>query len=426
MTSSPVSPLGNPPNALTDRGLIAVCLKLGILAIGYVLFAGLIVALERLGSAFNARGWGIVGLGIDVILLSAAVTWLGLKRHPWATSLTPLLGLLLVFLIFAVGDWWLRDLSGGFWTLRNVQTIAAQSATIAVAALGMTMLIISGGIDLSVGTAAALCSVVFAWCLNDDRTIKLAWLGDAAITLPGGLVVALLALLVTGLLCGAINGALTSLLRVVPFIITLGTMTIFLGMGKLLAGSSNVRPPTSAVPEWLGPMVAPQPDRLWLAWPLLPNFAWGVWFVMGLALVTAGILHGTVFGRYVYALGSNEATARLCGINVPRTKILVYTLAGVFVGLAGLFMFARLKEGEPTGGGGLELRVIAAVVIGGGSLSGGRGSVVGALTGAAIMPIIEAGCTSLRFPNPLQDIALGAIIIVAVAFDRWRQRTSED
>ncbi len=409
--------------ALAERGVIGTLLKLAILVVGYLLFAGLIVGMERLGTSLNARGGGIIGLAIDVALLSAVVTWLGIQCHPWATSLTPLLGLLAVFLLFAIGDWWLRDLSGGFWTLRNVQTIAAQSATIAVAALGMTMLMISGGIDLSVGSAAALCSVVFAWFLNDDRTIEL---GSLSYTLPGGLMIALLALLATGILSGAINGALTSLLRVVPFIITLGTMTIFLGLGKLLAGSSNIRPPTSAIPDWLGPMVTPQPDRIWLAWPLLPNFAWGVWFVMGLAILTGGILHGTVFGRHVYALGSNEATARLCGINVPRTKIMVYALAGVFVGLAGLFMFARLKEGEPTGGGGLELRVIAAVVIGGGSLSGGRGSVVGALTGAAIMPIIEAGCTSLRFPNPLQDIALGVIIIIAVAFDRWRQRGGVD
>jgi ribose/xylose/arabinose/galactoside ABC-type transport system permease subunit len=145
-----------------------------------------------------------------------------------------------------------------------------------------------------------------------------------------------------------------------------------------------------------------------------------------LALVTWFILHWTVFGRHVFALGSSEATARLCGIDVSGAKLCVYALGGVFIGLAGLFSFAQLSEGEPTGGSGMELKIIAAVVIGGGSLNGGRGSVVGTLTGAAIMPIILAGCTKLGLANAIQDIALGVIIIAAVALDRWRQGRSGD
>ncbi|HTN73737.1 MAG TPA: hypothetical protein VL096_00765, partial [Pirellulaceae bacterium] len=280
MSTSPTSSSELTDASTGNAWLSQIAIKLGAIVVGYLLFAGLIVALERWGAAMNVRGLGILGLAIDVGLLTALIVWLGWRGNPLASSLGPLLGLLTVFLLFAVGDWWLRDLTGGFWSLRNVQTIAAQSATIAVAALGMTIIMIASGIDLSVGTAAALASVVFAWFLNDDRTVKL---GDISFTLPGGMSVAIVAVLLTGLLIGAINGLLISVLRIVPFIITLGTMMIYLGLGKLLAGSSNIRPPPSAVPDWLGPMVAPVPTPAWLAWPLLPNFAWGVWLVIVLA-----------------------------------------------------------------------------------------------------------------------------------------------
>jgi len=141
-----------------------------------------------------------------------------------------------------------------------------------------------------------------------------------------------------------------------------------------------------------------------------------------LALLVALLLHYTVFGRYLFALGSNELTARLCGINIPLVKLAVYCLAGFFVGVAGVYHFATLKIGNPSEGLGLELQVIAAVVIGGGSLSGGRGSVAGALTGAAIMAVIRSGCDQLEIPNPYQEIIIGAIIIAAVAVDRLRQQ----
>ena len=124
----------------------------------------------------------------------------------------------------------------------------------------------------------------------------------------------------------------------------------------------------------------------------------------------------------MFAIGSNEATARLCGIDVPRTKVLIYLAAGIFVGIAGIYQFARLRSGNPTSGLGMELKVIAAVVIGGGSLSGGRGTVLGTLTGAAIMQTIASGCTQLSISNPWQDIILGVIIVAAVTIDQLRQR----
>jgi ribose/xylose/arabinose/galactoside ABC-type transport system permease subunit len=139
-------------------------------------------------------------------------------------------------------------------------------------------------------------------------------------------------------------------------------------------------------------------------------------------VVLAGVLRYSVFSRHVFAIGSNEATARLCGINVPRTKVLVYFLAGLFVGVAGVYQFARLSSGNPTSGIGIELKMIAAVVIGGGSLSGGRGTVLGTLTGAAIMQTIASGCTQLGITNPWQDIIQGVIIVAAVSVDQIRQR----
>jgi ribose/xylose/arabinose/galactoside ABC-type transport system permease subunit len=151
-------------------------------------------------------------------------------------------------------------------------------------------------------------------------------------------------------------------------------------------------------------------------------FAPVVWLLLALAVVVAAMLKYTVFGRHVFAIGSNEATARLCGINVPATRIAVYTLAGLFVGMAGLLQFSRLTVGDPTSGTGKELPVIAAVVIGGGSLSGGRGSILGTLTGALIMQVISSGCVAIRQPNHVQEIIIGVIIVAAVTIDQVRQR----
>ncbi len=375
------------------------------LVLGYVVMAGLIYQLEALGARWNVRGLGIVGLLIDVALLTAIVVYLGMRGSPLAASLGPLLALLVVVAFFAVGDWWWGNLQGGFWTLRNLRTVAVQTSTVAVAALGMTVIIIAGGIDLSAGTALALCATSLAFCLDHGRSMT----------------VALSACVLTGLLTGLINGALISLLRVVPFIITLGTMTAFLGVGKMIAKETTVRPPLQAIPAWLPAMVTPAPERAWISWPLLPNFGWGVWLCLALAILLAVILHYSVFGRHVFALGSNEATARLCGVSIARTKVTVYAVAGLFVGVAGMYQFARLSTGNPTSGTGLELKIIAAVVIGGGSLQGGRGSVVGTLTGAAIMLVIASGCTALGLKNPVQDIIIGTIIVVAVTLDQFRQ-----
>lgn len=316
------------------------------------------------------------------------------------SSLGPFLALALVIGFFAVADA-LQKEPGNFLSVRNLRTISAQTATVAVAALGMTVIIIAGGIDLSAGTAVALSATVLAWCLKNDAPQALAIISGLG----------------AGCMAGLINGVLISSLRVVPFIVTLGTMTIYLGIGKIIAKETTVRPEVARqVPVWLQELLSTQKDALWLG---LPS---GVWMTLLLATLLAVILRQTVFGRHVYVLGSNESTARLCGINVWADKIALYTLAGFFVGVAGMYQFSRLSSGNPTSGTGMELRIIAAAVIGGASLSGGRGTVLGTLTGAAIMEVIRSGCTQLGLDNPVQDIILGVIIVAAVTLDQIRQR----
>jgi ribose transport system permease protein len=141
---------------------------------------------------------------------------------------------------------------------------------------------------------------------------------------------------------------------------------------------------------------------------------------VALAIVMTLILRNTVFGRRIFALGSNEAAARACGINTNRLKIQVYALAGLFFGLAGVTQMSRLRQGDPTVAVGTELDVIAAVVIGGGSLSGGEGSIPGAIIGALVMSLLRNGCQQMGWPNYVQEIIIGAIIVIAVAADRYR------
>jgi ribose transport system permease protein len=316
-----------------------------------------------------------------------------------AGNFGPLLALLLVFTFFAVVDAF-QPGGGRFLTLRNLQTMLVSSAPVVVAALGMTVIIIAGGIDLSAGTAVALSATVMAWVLKQGGPIELA----------------LACSILTGCTAGCVNGAMISALRVAPFIVTLGTMTAYLGIAKLVADETTVRPPLESVPRWINGLAMPSPDPPWLL------VALGVWIMLAMAAGLSLVLRYTVFGRYVFALGSNEQTARLCGLNVPALKLAVYTLGGLFVGLAGVYQFAKLKVGNPTSGVGLELRVIAAVVIGGASLSGGRGTVLGTLAGALLMQTIASGCTQLGLSNPIQDIILGVIIVAAVTVDQIRQR----
>ena len=320
----------------------------------------------------------------------------------------PLLALALVVAGFGIADRVTNRERARFFTAINARTIAAPTAIIVVAALGMTLIIIAGGIDLSAGTALALCATVLATALIDPR-LK-SWNPFAAIALA----------VATGCFCGFVNGAVIASLRVVPFIVTLGTMRLYLGMANMIAKETTVRPDRETqVPPWLEHLLSVRADAARFGFP------WGVWVALALAVVTSAFLRHTVFGRRLFALGSNETATRLCGINVPGMKIAVYTLGGLFFGIAGMFQFSRLTVGNPVSGLGMELQVIAAVVIGGASLSGGRGSILGTLAGAAVMGVIDNGCTQVGLSNPVKDIVLGIVIVAAVVIDQIRQRRLE-
>lgn len=308
-------------------------------------------------------------------------------------KLAPIIGLFAVFTLFAILG------PDSFTSGRNLETIARQTAIVGTAALGMTLVIIAGGIDLSVGSIIALTTVTIAAALQTG--ISPVWAAFLGIC--------------SGALCGLINGLIITRLRVVPFIVTLGTLLVVRGIAKGVADEQKIDAPLT----WLIDLLAALPQGSW--WIVPP----GVWLLILLALITGGFLAFTQMGKHIVAIGSNENTARLCGIRVERIKCLVYILAGMSAGIAGLLQFSRLTVGDPTVAVGLELDVIAAVVIGGGSLAGGEGSILGSVVGALIMTIIRSGCSQMGLPNWVQEIVTGIIIVIAVSVDRLRHRTGE-
>lgn len=328
----------------------------------------------------------------------------------------PALALVAIVLLFGAADhlWG----SGRFLSLRNTRVILSSASLIAVPALGMTMIIIAGGIDLSAGTALTLCGTVLATQLKNSTVAA----GEPGFT--GVMLTALAVTALTGCLCGLVNGALISATRVVPFIVTLGTMTIFLGVGQLIANESTVYAPKENIPAWLQYLcyTGSRPENYLIPGLQIPTSA----IIAGLLAAVVGLLMTfTVFGRNVFAIGSSEATARLCGIHVPLMTAAVYTLSGLFVAIGGLLYFADVKNGNPADGTGKELEIIAAVVLGGGSLSGGRGSIFGTIVGALIITVIRSGCAQLSIPNTYTLIIIGAIIIIAVILDQLRRGSPE-
>jgi ribose/xylose/arabinose/galactoside ABC-type transport system permease subunit len=314
----------------------------------------------------------------------------------WLNRLGPALALGVIFALFTVLIGPEKWANAG-----NVETILRQTTIVGIAALGATLVILAGGIDLSVGSVVALSSVVTASLLAHSgwSPFPAALAGVAA----GGL-------------CGLANGLLITRLQVVPFIVTLGTLLIIRGAAKGLGREQKVDAPAT----WLNEILRQLPDER--RWMLMPP---GVWLMLLLALATGALLRYTRLGRHVFAVGSNEPAARLCGVAVDRVKVTVYALSGALAGLAGLMQFSRFRGvGDPTSSSGLELDAIAAVVIGGGSLSGGEGSVTGTLVGALIMAVIKAGCFQLGISNWIQEIVTGSIIVAAVALDRLRHRRS--
>ena len=309
-------------------------------------------------------------------------------------KLGPFLGLLLVIGLFSLPT----EVRGYFLTYANFKIILTQTVIVAIGALGMTLIIVSGGIDLSVGSAIAFTSVVGA------LLIQQGWSAAAVVV----------AVIAAGSGIGLLNGAAIAGLRMTPFIITLGTLGVVRGASKWLANNETVNYDTSPINSWMTTA-----DPFGLSLPA------GSWVAVVAAVATALMLRQTVFGRHIFAIGSNEATARLCGVPTVRTKILIYVVAGGFFGLAGLMQLSRLRQGDPTVAVGLELDIIAAVIIGGASLSGGVGTVLGSMIGALIMAVLRNGSQQMGWPTYFQEIIIGVVIIAAVFLDRLRQaRTS--
>lgn len=306
------------------------------------------------------------------------------SKNPWVG---PLFALVVVYALFAALA------PSTFARPQNLVTMLRQMSALGVAGAGATLVIVLGGIDLSVGSVVALCTVVAASALK-------AGSGPTAAALAAVLVAA-------G--AGVVNGAITTGLGVTPFLVTLGTMSILRGAAKGIAHEQKI----DADPKGLDDLVLPSHGLLGL--PM------AVWILAVAALLVAGTLRTTRFGRHVVAVGSNERTARLAGIATNRVKIAVYALAGALAGVAGVIEFATLTVGDPTDSAGLELDVIASVVLGGASLSGGEGSVGGTLLGALLMTVIKTGCTHLGLSNWVQELVTGAIIVAAVALDRARR-----
>jgi len=186
-------------------------------------------------------------------------------------------------------------------------------------------------------------------------------------------------------------------------------------VAKWMAGEQTVNVPST----WVNDLVVTLPAPTWLVLPI------GVWLVLAVALVATFVLGSTVFGRHLFALGSSERAARACGIDTARLKVATYTTAGCLFGLTGVLQMSRLRQGDPTVANGAELDIIAAVVIGGGSLSGGEGSIAGSLIGALIMGFLRNGCQQMGWPNYIQEIIIGVIIVLAVALDRARASWAE-
>jgi ribose transport system permease protein len=299
--------------------------------------------------------------------------------------LLPFLSLIVLFVALAIA-------SPHFLTETNLSSVVRQTAVINIMSLGMTIIIIAGGIDLSVGAILAMSGVLGAMAIEKGMPV------------PVGILVGVL----TGLFWGFVNGLLTTRLRIAPFIVTLGTLGIIRGLTLIITNGL----PVHGVPQSFS----------FLGEGNLLGVPFVLWVLVVCAVLTHVILEHTRLGRYAYAIGSNPDAAVYAGVPVGFDTTTVYALGGMLTGLAGMIEASRLMTGQPAAGNGYELQAIAAVVIGGGSLHGGEGSVVGTLIGAFIMGLLSNGSDLLGVSPYLQQAIIGAVIILAVTVDELRKR----
>jgi ribose/xylose/arabinose/galactoside ABC-type transport system permease subunit len=280
-----------------------------------------------------------------------------------------------------------------FLTFDNFMNIFRRSSVNAILAVGMTAIIISGGIDLSVGSMLAVAGMVGAWTMHHFSGETLT---------PSGMWLGTLAGIATGTCAGFLNGALINGLKLPPFILTLGTMSAFRGVAYVMNDGQPYNVPAY---KYLG-------DGELFGVPV------SILIAAVIVLIAIFILNRTTLGRYTYAIGANRTATLYSGVNVTRTLIIIYTLAGVLVGVAAMIATSRTVSAQPTAGIGLELDIIAAVVIGGASLNGGRGTIVGTMIGTLLISFLRNGCTLLGISTNVQLIVIGIIIVVAVSVDQ--------
>jgi ribose transport system permease protein len=273
----------------------------------------------------------------------------------------------------------------------NLANLALQVSIVSIVAIGSTLVILTGGIDLSPGSAIALLTMVFATLAK-----LFAW----------PLVLAMLAVLVCGLVLGLVNGVLTAYLRIPSFITTLATLSAFRGVAFMFNNGS--------------PIFSVSPNIEPLFYGTLGGVPLPLFYVIVLYAVAFWFLRYTALGRSLYAVGGNANAARLSGINVRRTQLLAFVLAGLAAAIGSVLMTARLNSGSPNYGVGMELSAIAAAVIGGASLAGGRGYVVNTVIGAMTIVIVQNGLNLNAVPTSAQNVIIGAIIVLAVGIDMWR------
>jgi len=283
-------------------------------------------------------------------------------------------------------------LSGDFLTVTNLLNVGVQAAVVAILAFGVTFVIVTGGIDLSVGAVAALSAVVLAWTAS-----------DGGVPWP----IALILAIVVGIAAGLVNGALITYGKLPPFIATLAMLGVARGLALVISDGSPIGLPDAVT--HLGDTIGE-----YLPVPVI------VMIVMG--LLTALILARTYSGRAMYAIGGNEEAARLSGIKVSRQKLVTYALSGAFAAVAGIVLAARLASAQPQAASGYELDAIAAVVIGGASLSGGKGKAFGTLVGALILAVLRNGLNLLSVNAFWQQVVIGVVIALAVLLDTVRRR----
>jgi len=300
-------------------------------------------------------------------------------------KLLPFVSLIVLFIALSIT-------SPYFLTANNLASVARQTAVFNTMALGMTIVIVSGGIDLSVGSILGLSGLVGTMALERGYPI------------PVGVLIGLL----VGTACGFANGLMVAKLRIPPFVVTLGTLGIFRGLALIISNGL----PVHRIP----------PGFSFLGEGNLLGVPFVVWMLVICAVAVHVILEHTRLGRYAFAIGSNKIASLYAGIPVDFHVMAVYAIGGTLTGLAGMVEASRLMTGQPTAGQGYELQAIAAVVIGGGSLNGGEGSVVGTLIGAFIMGLLSNGADLLNISNYWQQVIIGGVIILAVTLDELRKR----